>query len=131
MRIRSDMRIHALLGTLYVRLGRHTDSMKHWRLAADVAGTLPSGNQPLPPADTRGAPMLVDLGRISASPYSASFSAAAGLAGAALAGSAESAFFRRAGIPDPAGGRLYDHVIARAPLPRRAASPDVGSPPPP
>src|SRR3546814_1289761 len=63
MRIRSDVRIHALLGNLYDRLGRHTDAMKHWRLAADVAGTLPSGNQPLPPADTRGDPLLVDLGR--------------------------------------------------------------------
>src|SRR3546814_13319427 len=87
MRIRSDVRIHALLGNLYDRLGRHTDAMKHWRLAADVAGTLPSGNQPLPPADTRGAPMMVDLGRISASPYSASFTPPAGIVGAGLAGS--------------------------------------------
>src|SRR5690606_9005353 len=40
-KIRSDVRIHALLGNLYDRLGRQADAIKHWRLAAGVAGVLP------------------------------------------------------------------------------------------
>lgn len=43
MRIRSDVRIHALLGNLYDSLGRRADAMKHWRLCAGVAGALPGG----------------------------------------------------------------------------------------
>src|SRR3546814_20602936 len=101
--------------------------MMHWRLSADVAGTLPSGNQPLPPADTRGDPMLVDLGRISASPYSASFTAAAGIAGAELAGSAESASSRRAGSLDSAAGGVSDPYFVSAPVPGLDASPASGS----
>src|SRR3546814_3112111 len=129
MRIRSDVRIHALLGNLYDRLGRHTDAMKHWRLAADVAGALPAGNQPLPPADTRGDPTLVDLGRISASPYSAPIAAAAGIAGTELAGSAESASSRRAASPDSAAGGASDQYFDSAPVPGLDAS--SGSSPPP
>src|SRR3546814_3254706 len=91
--------------------------MMHWRLSADVAGTLPSGNQPLPPADTRGDPMLVDLGRIYASPYSASFTAAAGIAGAELDGSAELASSRRAGWLDSAVGGVSDQYLDSAPVP--------------
>ena len=65
MKIRSDVRIHALLGNLYDRLGRQADAMKHWRLASGVAGTLPvlAGNQALPAADTRADPMLIDVER--------------------------------------------------------------------
>lgn len=63
MKIRSDMRIHALLGNLYDRLGRPADAMKHWRLASGVAGVLPvlPLNKLLPAADTRGDPTLVDV----------------------------------------------------------------------
>ncbi|HUG57515.1 MAG TPA: heme biosynthesis HemY N-terminal domain-containing protein [Candidimonas sp.] len=63
MKIRSDMRIHALLGNLYDRLGRPADAMKHWRLASGVAGMLPvlPVNRALPAADTRGDPTLIDV----------------------------------------------------------------------
>ncbi|TCT04085.1 heme biosynthesis HemY N-terminal domain-containing protein [Paralcaligenes ureilyticus] len=61
MKIRSDVRIHALLGNLYDRLGRRADAMKHWRLASGVAGVLPvlAANRALPAADTRGDPTLI------------------------------------------------------------------------
>lgn len=63
MKLRSDMRIHALLGTLYDRLGRTGDAMKHWRMAAGVVGALPvlPLSKSLPAADTRGDPTLVDV----------------------------------------------------------------------
>jgi HemY protein len=63
MKIRSDVRIHALLGNLYDRLGRHADAMKHWRLASGVAGKLPvlPASSALPAADTRGDPTLIDV----------------------------------------------------------------------
>lgn len=63
MKIRSDMRIHALLGNLYDRLGRPSDAMTHWRLASGVAGVLPvlPTSRALPAADTRGDPTLIDV----------------------------------------------------------------------
>lgn len=63
MKIRSDVRIHALLGNLYDRLGRSGDAMKHWRLGASVAGVLPvlPASGVLPAADTRGDPTLIDV----------------------------------------------------------------------
>lgn len=63
MALRNDMRIHALLGNLYDRLGRREEAMSHWRLAAGVAGVLPvlPQNQYLPAADTRGDPTLIDV----------------------------------------------------------------------
>ncbi|HUH59456.1 MAG TPA: heme biosynthesis HemY N-terminal domain-containing protein [Candidimonas sp.] len=63
MKIRSDIRIHALLGNLYDRLGRPADAMKHWRLASGVAGVLPvlPVSRALPAADTRGDPRLIDV----------------------------------------------------------------------
>ncbi|MFA5488283.1 MAG: heme biosynthesis HemY N-terminal domain-containing protein [Candidimonas sp.] len=63
MKIRSDVRIHALLGNLYDRLGRGDEAMKHWRLASSVAGVLPvlPGSRVLPAADTRMDPSLVDV----------------------------------------------------------------------
>lgn len=63
MKIRSDVRIHALLGNLYDRLGRNDDAMKHWRLASGVAGVLPvlQTSTILPAADTRGDPTLIDV----------------------------------------------------------------------
>ncbi|MGB6103667.1 MAG: heme biosynthesis HemY N-terminal domain-containing protein [Pusillimonas sp.] len=63
MKIRSDMRIHALLGNLYDRLGRPDDAMTHWRLASGVAGVLPlpPTSRVLPAADTRGDPTLIDV----------------------------------------------------------------------
>jgi HemY protein len=66
MKIRSDMRIHALLGNLYDRLGRSAEATTHWRLASSVAGVLPvlRDNRALPPADTRGDPTLIDVERL-------------------------------------------------------------------
>ncbi len=63
MALRNDMRIHALLGNLYDRLGRREEAMSHWRLAAGVAGVLPvlPRNRYLPAADMRGDPTLVDV----------------------------------------------------------------------
>lgn len=63
MRLRSDVRIHALLGNLYDGLGRHDDARRHWRLAADVAGKLPvlTIDRALPAADTRHDPLLADV----------------------------------------------------------------------
>lgn len=63
MRIRSDVRIHALLGNLYDGLGRHAEATRHWRLASDVAGKLPvlMVERALPAADTRHDPLLVEM----------------------------------------------------------------------
>jgi HemY protein len=77
MKIRSDMRIHALLGNLYDRLGRPADAMKHWRLASGVAGSLPvlPLSKLLPAADTRGDPTLVDVAAMPSAQASASMQA--------------------------------------------------------
>ncbi|HWK70079.1 MAG TPA: heme biosynthesis HemY N-terminal domain-containing protein [Burkholderiaceae bacterium] len=66
MKLRSDMRIHALLGNLYDRLGRADDAARHWRLASGVAGVLPTlpVSRALPAADMRGDPTLIDVGRL-------------------------------------------------------------------
>lgn len=63
MALRNDMRIHALLGNLYDRLGRRDEAMKHWRLAAGVVGVLPvlARSRYLPAADMRGDPTLIDV----------------------------------------------------------------------
>src|SRR5690606_35285342 len=66
MKLRTDMRIHALLGNLYDRLGRADDAARHWRLASGVAGVLPTlpVSRALPAADMRGDPTLIDVGRL-------------------------------------------------------------------
>ena len=63
MELRNDMRIHALLGNLYDRLGRQDEAMRHWRLASSVAGVLPvlPRDAHLPAADLRGDPTLIDV----------------------------------------------------------------------
>ncbi len=63
MALRSDMRIHALLGNLYDRLGRRDEAMKHWRLASSVVGSLPvlARSRHLPAADMRDDPTLIDV----------------------------------------------------------------------
>ncbi|HLT99808.1 MAG TPA: heme biosynthesis HemY N-terminal domain-containing protein [Burkholderiaceae bacterium] len=63
MSLRSDMRIHALLGNLYDRLGRREEAMKHWRLAAGVVGVLPvlARSRHLPAADMSDDPTLIDV----------------------------------------------------------------------
>jgi|SRR5690625_5231705 len=63
MSLRDDMRIHALLGTLYNATGKVDKAMRHWQLAAEVAGTLPSVNQRvlLPAADTQSDPTYAGM----------------------------------------------------------------------
>lgn len=63
MALRNDMRIHALLGNLYDRLGRREEAMSHWRLAAGVVGVLPvlPRSRHLPAADMRDDPTLIDV----------------------------------------------------------------------
>lgn len=79
MKIRSDVRIHALLGNLYDRLGRQADAMRHWRLASGVAGTLPvlAASHALPAADTRGDPMLIDVEQVESAQHDAPVAASA------------------------------------------------------
>ena len=120
MQIHSDVRIHALLGNLYDRLGRPADAMKHWRLASDVAGSLPvlAANPVLPPADTRGDPGPIDGERADS----------AALRNEPVAASAadyivESAAGEAAAPPAPApvradpGGAAFDEYFDSAPIP--------------
>lgn len=62
MKIRNDLRIHALLGQLYDALGRQDEAIYHWRLAAQTAGALPimPPSQLLPAAELHADPTLVD-----------------------------------------------------------------------
>lgn len=55
---REEARTHALLGTLYDRLGRAQDAIKHWRIASAAASALPvlSNDSILPAADTTEDP---------------------------------------------------------------------------
>lgn len=61
MKLRSDMRAHALLGNLHDSLGHPERAMKHWRLACSVVGALPElpVNRLLPAADTRADPHFI------------------------------------------------------------------------
>src|SRR5690606_20057459 len=130
MKIRSDMRIHALLGNLYDRLGRADDAARHWRLASGVAGVLPTlpVSRSLPAADTRGDPTLIDVGRMQqaqvlrdlAVPVAAS---AADFSGEDLSDSVAESFLR----PEPppadapsvaqAGESGLDEYFDSAPIP--------------
>ena len=58
MAIRSDMRVHALLGSLYNAIGRNDEAVRHWLSAAEVAGSMPSVSPRvlLPAADTGADP---------------------------------------------------------------------------
>lgn len=62
MQIRTDVRVHALLGNLYDRLGRNDDAARHWRLASGVVGALPvlAQDSLLPAADTRLDPARLE-----------------------------------------------------------------------
>lgn len=62
MKVRNDLRIHALLGQLYDVLGRQDEAIYHWRIAALTAGALPimPPNRLLPAADLNADPTLVD-----------------------------------------------------------------------
>lgn len=61
MKLRSDMRVHALLGNLQDALGNSERALEHWRKACAVTGALPdlSTGRLLPAADTRADPHFV------------------------------------------------------------------------
>ncbi|MFA5520460.1 MAG: heme biosynthesis HemY N-terminal domain-containing protein [Castellaniella sp.] len=60
MRLRSDVRIHALLGNLYDAQGRAAQATHHWRLASRVAGRLPvSGDAQAPLSQIPGRDALL------------------------------------------------------------------------
>src|SRR5690625_1676955 len=58
MAIRADMRVHALLGSLYNAIDRKDEAIRHWLSAAEVAGSMPSVSPRvlLPAADTGADP---------------------------------------------------------------------------
>jgi HemY protein len=59
---RADARTHALLGSLYDRLDRQNDAVRHWRLATAASMALPvlAADAALPAADTHADPSRVD-----------------------------------------------------------------------
>lgn len=59
---RSDAQTHALLGSLYDRLDRPADAVRHWRLATAASMALPvlAAEAALPAADTGSDPYRVD-----------------------------------------------------------------------
>lgn len=72
MQLRSDARIHALLGNLYEALGRRDDALQHWRLGAEVSGELPvlTAGRALPSAETQHDPSAIDTGEQTEQPAS-------------------------------------------------------------
>ncbi|MVW72178.1 heme biosynthesis HemY N-terminal domain-containing protein [Bordetella sp. 15P40C-2] len=71
VQMRNDARTHALLGSLYDRLDRSQDAVRHWRLATTATMALPvlAGDLALPPADTNADPAHLDAeGEYSAYP---------------------------------------------------------------
>jgi len=59
---RQDARTHALLGSLYDRLGRADAASRHWQQAAALGIALPvlAKDAPLPAADTEADPVIAD-----------------------------------------------------------------------
>ncbi|AWB32884.1 heme biosynthesis HemY N-terminal domain-containing protein [Orrella marina] len=59
-RLRSDARVHALLGSLYDRIGKPQQAANHWRLATAVSAALPVLAQDvhLPAADIAADPKI-------------------------------------------------------------------------
>lgn len=59
---RNDAQTHALLGSLYDRLDRPVDAMRHWRLATAASMALPvlAVDAVLPPAETADDPYRLD-----------------------------------------------------------------------
>lgn len=62
MKVRNDLRTHALIAQLYDALGRQEEAIYHWRIAALTAGTLPirAPKRLLPAAELELDPTLVD-----------------------------------------------------------------------
>jgi len=63
MRLRSDMRIHALLGSLYDATDKPEKAAQHWRLTSQVVARLSVDSvvRLLPAVDTRRDPTLIEL----------------------------------------------------------------------
>src|SRR5690606_1952921 len=59
---RNDSHTHALLGSLYDRLDRPADAVRHWRLATAASMALPvlAVDQALPAAETSADPLHLD-----------------------------------------------------------------------
>ncbi|WP_028353473.1 heme biosynthesis HemY N-terminal domain-containing protein [Bordetella petrii] len=75
---RNDSHTHALLGSLYDRLDRPGDAVRHWRLATAASMALPTlaADQALPAAETSADPLHLDAeGEYSAYPPEASLPA--------------------------------------------------------
>ena len=72
---RNNSHTHALLGSLYDRLDRPADAVRHWRLATAASMALPvlAADQALPAAETSADPLHLDAeGEYSAYPPEAS-----------------------------------------------------------
>lgn len=59
-KLRSDARVHALLGSLFDRIGKPQSAARHWRLATAVSASLPVLAQDvhLPAADIAADPLI-------------------------------------------------------------------------
>lgn len=127
MKLRSDMRIHALLGNLYDRLGRNTDAMTHWRLASKVAGALPvlpARTAALPAADTRDDPTLIDADSLPSpdTPDTQDVAPVAASAADFLSDDASYAATKPKVVPRPEGAKdpandSFDEYFDSAPIP--------------
>ena len=62
-KVRSDARIHALLGSLFDRISQPQKAAQHWRLATAASAALPTLAQEfvLPPADVRADPVITHV----------------------------------------------------------------------
>jgi HemY protein len=59
-KLRNDARVHALLGSLFDRIGQPQRAAQHWRLATAVSAALPTlaHDVVLPPANTEADPVI-------------------------------------------------------------------------
>jgi HemY protein len=63
LEVRNDPRVHALLGSLFDRIGQQPRAARHWRLATAVSAALPALAQDvvLPPADVEADPVIPQI----------------------------------------------------------------------
>jgi len=63
LELRTDPRVHALLGSLFDRIGQQPRAARHWRLATAVSAALPALAQDvvLPPADVQADPVIPQI----------------------------------------------------------------------
>lgn len=67
-KLRKDARVHALLGSLFDRIGQPQQAAKHWRLATAVSAALPvlAKDVVLPPADVQADPIIPHVDELGA-----------------------------------------------------------------